>query len=132
MRTRVLSHPRRWFILLLSIMVCFAIPLLAPVAAQAPQIRLGELRVDWYCLQRGYGAWIINNGNEWACTNSAGALTLVLSQTDFNAACQGFYGKPSAYAVRDGINTSPALNWSCYMAIPPTPTPTFTPTPPMI
>ncbi len=100
-----------------------------PARAQAAQVRLGDLRVDWYCLQRGYSAWITNNGNDWACTASSGAITLMLNLSDFNGICQNFYNNAAAYAVRDRSSSAPALDWSCYATIPPTPTPSFTPTP---
>jgi hypothetical protein len=96
-------------------------------AAQGQQVRIGDMRVDWYCLQRGYSAWIINNGSDWACTASNGVVGLLVNQSDFNGICQGFYGNSAAYAARDRNTSFPALDWSCYITVPPTPT--FTPTP---
>jgi hypothetical protein len=47
----------------------------SPAAAQGQQIRLGELRADWYCLQSGYSAWITNNGGDWAAQLPAAQLS---------------------------------------------------------
>jgi hypothetical protein len=104
----------------------------SPAAAQGQQVRLGELRTDWYCLQSGYSAWITNNGGDWACTTTSGTIVMTLTQSELNAACQGFYRNSAAFAIRDRNSTHQALDWSCYVIIPPTPTPrpTFTPIPP--
>jgi len=116
-------------VLLVVAVICFNLALSPlPARAQAQQIRLGDMRVDWYCLQRGYSAWITNNGNDWACTASSGAITILLNQSDYNSICQNFYSNAAAYAVRDRSSSAPALDWSCYAAIPPTATPTLMPT----
>ena len=124
MPAKSLIHCHRWLTLSLIAIVCLAgFGQTLPVAAQGQQIRLGELRVDWYCLQRGYSAWIVNDGTNWACTASNGAIVTVLSQPELNSTCQGFYRNPSAYAVRDRASTAPALDWSCYVLNPATQTP---------
>ena len=110
MPTKSIIHCHRWLMLSLIAIVCLAtLGRSLPVAAQGQQIRLGDLRVDWYCLQRGYSAWIVNNGANWACTASNGAIVSVLTQPELNSACQGFYRNPAAYAVRDRASTAPAL-----------------------
>ncbi len=120
----------RWFICLLIVLVfLYVAQYTSSAAAQGQQLRLGELRTDWYCLQRGYSAWIINNGRDWACTTGSGTVVIALTQSDLNAACQGFYRNSAAFALRDQNSAHYALDWSCYVTIPPTPTPTFTPTP---
>lgn len=117
-------HHARWFIIsLITILSVTTFGYNLPTAAQSQQTRLGDLRVDWFCLQRGYSAWIVNNGQSWGCTAPSGSLVFVLTQLDFNAACQGFFKNPSAYAVRDRTSAVPALDWSCYVLSPPTPTP---------
>jgi membrane-bound inhibitor of C-type lysozyme len=123
----VVRHSR-WFVFLLIATILLNVSGRVPsVAAQGQQVRLGDMRVDWYCLQRGYSAWIINNGTDWACTASNGVVALLVNQSDFNGICQGFYGNSAAYAARDRNSPFPALDWACYVTIPPTPT--FTPTP---
>jgi hypothetical protein len=89
----------------------------SPVGAQGTRVRLGTVRVDWYCLQRGYSAWIIDNGTTWTCTASDGRVALVLRLSDLNNVCRGFYGNPTAYAVRDRRTFYPAQGWSCYSII---------------
>ena len=96
----------RWLVFLIAALVGLHLPLaVSPSVAQGQHLRLGDMRVDWFCLQRGYGAWIINNGIDWACTSSSGTVTLVLTQTDFSAICQRYYGNPAAYAVRTPVGT---------------------------
>ena len=122
------KHHLRGLVLLTISAVCLHLLFgLQPVTAQGQQMRLGEMRVDVYCLRRGYGAWMINNGADWACTASNGSVVQTLSEADLNTVCREFYGKSDAYAARDQNTGKPALNWSCFVYIPPTPT--FTPTP---
>jgi hypothetical protein len=118
----------RWFVLLLVALACLVpMQFSTPVTAQGPQLRLGELRVDWYCLQRGNSAWIVNNNTNWACTAPNGSITIVLGPTDLNSVCQGFYKNTAAYAVRDRTSSAPALDWSCYVLNPATSTPVLEP-----
>jgi hypothetical protein len=77
MFTTLMVRFYRWMPVLLISVIGLTMSLTArPVTAQGQLRRLGELRVDMYCLQRGYSAWIINNGNDWACTTSNGAIAI--------------------------------------------------------
>src|SRR5579872_764093 len=82
--TMLVRAPRRynrWLVLLFSVLIALSLPFaVTPTTAQEPQLRLGDMRVDWYCLQRGYGAWIVNNNVDWACTTPSGTVAFVLSQ----------------------------------------------------
>jgi hypothetical protein len=51
-----------------------------------------------------------------------------LGTTELNAVCQTVFREPSAYAVCDRNSSHPALDWSCYVVVYPTPTPTLPPT----
>ena len=125
MTIRPVAIPSRWVVACLFALIWFTIGLqLLVAAAQGQTLRLGDMRVDWYCLQRGNGAWVINNGADWACTTSSGAVAQVLSPSDYNATCQGFYSNVAAFAVKDRTSAVPALDWSCVVLIPPTPTAT--------
>jgi hypothetical protein len=118
MATRLAVPCRGWPIIVLIAVVCLnLLTQVQPAAAQGTRVRLGTARVDWYCLQRGYSAWIINNGTTWACTASNGRVVLVLRQADLNSVCRGFYRNTSAYAVRDLKTFYPAQGWSCYSPV---------------
>jgi hypothetical protein len=77
--------------------------------------RLGEFAVEGYCNTRGYGVQVVNNQNDWACTDkNNGNVLFVLQPTDFDAICRQWYNNPRAFAIRDMRKDIQAYNWSCY------------------
>jgi eukaryotic-like serine/threonine-protein kinase len=77
--------------------------------------RLGEFAVEGFCNARGYGVQVVNNNNDWACTdNRNGNILFLLQPTDFDTICRQWYGNSGAFAIRDQQKPEGAYNWSCY------------------
>jgi hypothetical protein len=97
-----------------------------PVPENIGQTRLSGVDVQGYCSRRGWGVQLINNGADWACSNSDGSLAVTFTQTEFDLACREQHGNRTAIvAKKDGTNSTPAFNWTCHDLSRPQVVPTF-------
>jgi hypothetical protein len=109
-----MANPRKFVLILITIVLVVNI---LPLSAQTTQpIKLGGFNVQAACNTEGYNAALTNNGNDWACVQkSDGKVVFVLTQSDYDRICRAVYGLPTAFALKQGSDPTPAYNWACYV-----------------